>query len=372
MENRKKGGLGAFIAFVFLVLIAAIVTLIVISSMNSRSLKETLNDFKEKIQTGISNIQGYIYVQEETLSVIPDNIEFPEEEDLTGAQRYYYYQQLSDTAKKMYITIENNVENLKNGEDNIPLPPSLNNDAKSNENGKEYIAKEFQNAWDAFVTDKSEYFYIDSSKVCLVTKITTNGSNTNYEFFISKGNNENYFIDEFKSKQEVDLAIQEVEKIKSEISKNATGNNYEKIKYVHDWIIDNVKYDTSNGKNTSNIYGCLVIKSAICEGYARSFKYLLDELEIPCVLVSGTAVDEDGNSERHAWNYVYIKNNWYAVDTTWDDPIIIGNGKIDDSVKYKYFLKGSSAIGKDHFEINQITKDGYEFKYPELSKEDIK
>ena len=372
MKNRNKSGFGAFVAFILLVIIATLITLIVISSMNSRTLKETLIDISGKIQVGVSNIQNYINGKNENLSVVPDNIEFPEEEDLTGAQRYYYYQQLSYTAKKMYVAIENNVDKMKNGEDNIPLPPSLNEDAKSNPDGKQYIAKEFQNAWDAFVTDKSEYFYIDSSKVCLVTKITTTGSTTDYEFFIGKGNNENYLIDEFKNKEEVDYAIKEIEQIKTEISKNATGNNYEKIKYVHDWLINNVKYDTSKGENTANIYGCLVKKSAICEGYSRGFKYLLDELEIPCVLVSGTAVDEDGKSERHAWNYVYIKNNWYAIDITWDDPIIIGNGKVDESVKYKYFLKGGKTIKKDHFETNQITKGGYSFKYPELSEEDIK
>ena len=143
------------------------------------------------------------------------------------------------------------------------------------------------------------------------------------------------------------------------------------MKLVHDWIVDNVRYDTAGSNNTSNIYGCLVNKTVICEGYARTFKYLMDELDIPCVLVSGIAVDDDGKSERHAWNYVYIKNNWYAIDTTWDDPIIIGNGKVDDSIRYKYFLRGSDTMQKDHTTVGQITKNGFEFRYPELSKDDI-
>ncbi|MDO4975117.1 MAG: transglutaminase domain-containing protein, partial [Alphaproteobacteria bacterium] len=97
-------------------------------------------------------------------------------------------------------------------------------------------------------------------------------------------------------------------------------------------------------------------KNVVCEGYARTFKYLMDELEIPCVLVSGIAVDEDGKSERHAWNYVYLKNDWYAIDVTWDDPIIIGNGRVDSNIKYKYFLKGSNTMNKDHTSSGQITK----------------
>lgn len=97
----------------------------------------------------------------------------------------------------------------------------------------------------------------------------------------------------------------------------------------------------------------------------------MDELNIPCILVSGDAVDENGKKERHAWNYVYISNNWYAIDTTWDDPIIIGNGWFNEKIKYKYFLKGSTAINKDHKTIGQITKEGKEFDYPELSSNDL-
>lgn len=367
MSKKNNNGLVSFLITLIIILFALIMTFVVLNSMNPERFKQALNTVTEVAQNTVNSVKESIYGK----PVVKDNIEFPDEEKLTEAQKYYYYQQLSETGKKIYLTIEKNIENIKNGEDNIPLPPSLNDDAKSHENGKEYIAKEFQNAWDAFITDKSEYFYLDSSKVCIVSKITTKGSNVDYEFFIGKGDNDNYFIDEFKNKQQVESAVAQVEKAKKEILRGASGNNYEKIKYVHDWLVDNVKYDTNNSKNTSNIYGCLVNKSVVCEGYARTFKYLLDELEIPCVLVSGIATDDDGKKERHAWNYVYLKNDWYAIDTTWDDPIIIGNGKVDENIKYKYFLKGSSTMNKDHITSGQVTKNGYEFEYPKLAVDDI-
>lgn len=366
MRKKSNNGLIHFLQTIIVILLVLVITIIVFSSMDPTKVKETMNMVAQKIQLATENIQ-------ETFSdktIKEDNLVFPDEEALTDAQRYYYYQQLSETAKKIYVTMENNIESLKKAEDNIPLPPSLNEDAKAN--GKDYITKEFQSAWDAFISDRSEYFYIDSSKVCLVTKMTTKGSNTNYEFFIGKGNNENYFYDNFSNINEVESAINEVNEVKEKILANATGNNYEKIKYVHNWIVDNVKYDTNNSENIANIYGCLVNKSVVCEGYARAFKYLLDELNIPCILVSGVAIDDNGNSERHAWNYVYIKNNWYAIDPTWDDPIIIGNGIISENIKYRYFLKGSNTMNKDHETIGQITKNGFNFAYPELSEEDIK
>lgn len=364
MDKNKKSGCGCILGIIIIIILAIIVTILILYMVNPVKLESNLININNKLQKYVLELNH--------VKPADDNLVFPEEEKLTEAQKYYYYQQLSDTAKKIYITIENNIEKIKNGEDNIPLPASLNEVAKSNENGKELVANEFQNAWDAFVTDKSEYFYLDSSKVCLVSKITTRGSNTNYEFFIGKGENANYFTKEYNSKEEVEDAIKKLENAKNEILENATGNNYDKILYIHDWIVDNVEYDTSNNPNNSNIYGCLVNKTAICEGYARAYKYLLDELNIPCVLVSGTAIDKNGNIERHAWNYVYIKNNWYAVDTTWDDPIIIGTGIINESIKYKYFLKGKENIDKDHNPNGQVTKEGFEFSYPELAEENIK
>ena len=368
MKKKEKNSFLRFLEITIILLIAIIITFVVLYSMNPDRLRKSIVNISEQVQVFADNI----YVRFAGKKVVEDNLEFPEEETLAEAQHYYYYQQLSETGKKIYVSIEKNIEALKNGDDNIPLPPSLNEDAKSNTDGKEYIAKEFQNAWDAFITDKSEYFYIDSSKVCLVTKMTSKGSNTDYEFFIGKGNNANYFIDTFTNKEQVERAVAEIKSVKDDILKDASGNNYDKMKYVHDWIVDNVKYDAAINNNTSNIYGCLVNKAVICEGYARTFKYLMDELDIPCVLVSGIAVDDDGKSERHAWNYVYIKNNWYAIDTTWDDPIIIGNGKVDKDIKYKYFLRGSDTMDKDHTTIGQITKNGMEFEYPKLYKDDIK
>ena len=368
MKKKEKSGFVRFLEMTIVMLIAIIITLVVLYSMNPVKLKESIVYISDHVAVLADNIYD-TFTGKKTEE---DNIEFPDEETLAEAQHYYYYQQLSQTGKKIYVSIENNIEALKDGQDNIPLPPSLNEDAKSNPDGKEYISREFQNAWDAFITDKSEYFYIDSSKVCLVTKMTTKGSRTDYEFFIGKGTNANYFTEGFTSKSQVERAVSEVERVKDDILKNVSGNNYDKIKYVHDWIVDNVKYDALANQNTSNVYGCLVNKEVICEGYARAFKYLMDELDIPCVLVSGIAIDDDGKSERHAWNYVYIKNNWYAIDTTWDDPIIIGSGKIDSSIRYKYFLRGSDTMSKDHETIGQITKNGIELKYPVLAREDIK
>ena len=33
-----------------------------------------------------------------------------------------------------------------------------------------------------------------------------------------------------------------------------------------------------------------------------------------------------------------LNNKWYAIDVTWDDPTIIGSGRVPTSTKTRYFL----------------------------------
>ena len=113
----------------------------------------------------------------------------------------------------------------------------------------------------------------------------------------------------------------------------------------------------------------MVNKECVCEGYARSFKYLMDELEIPCVLVIGKGTNSEGRTENHAWNYVQLNNNWYAVDCTWDDPVST-TGWVSEASKTKYFLKGSNSMSRDHRPNGQFTEGGKIFSYPNLSNQD--
>ena len=119
-----------------------------------------------------------------------------------------------------------------------------------------------------------------------------------------------------------------------------------------------------------SIVGALTEGRAVCEGYARSFKYIMDELGIPCVVVSGTGKNSKGETEAHAWNYVQVDDNWYAVDVTWDDPIIIGNGTVGSDIRYKHFLKGSNTFFSTHTEDGYITDNSIKFEFPQINKYD--
>ena len=91
---------------------------------------------------------------------------------------------------------------------------------------------------------------------------------------------------------------------------------------------------------------------------------------IECEIIKGTGTNSSGQVESHAWNAVKLYDKWYYVDCTWDDPIILGNGRIFSNVKYKYFLKGTDSFKDDHIVDTKFSEAGRDFAYPEVSKED--
>ena len=300
-----------------------------------------------------------------------DNIQSSHEENNVDYSNVnvnkYFYNQLDETSKTIYKALESNKENMKSGTYRIDFGDSFS-DILNSENGQDELGDYYQSAIEAYTYDNPDVFYLSPNKMYLNVETTTSASNITYNVYINCGNENNYFADEFTSQEQVENAIEKVEYVKDILLGKRTGDDYEDIKMVHDYLVDNIEYDTSiSADNIYDVYGALVNRVAVCEGYARSFKYILDEMGIPCVLVIGTGTNSRGEIERHAWNYVEFQGNWFAVDCTWDDPIIVGSGSVSKSSKYKYFLKGSSEFYYDHTPSGQFTPGGKEFSYPTLS-----
>ncbi len=284
----------------------------------------------------------------------------------------YYYNQLEEPAKIMYATILENFEALKSGTESIKFPSTVSDSIK--EIGGSGDENYFQSAWDAINMDNLELFFVDTSKLSLSTRTSSFLSYRSYGFTLTPQSGTTYYNSSFSSKEKIDEALNQIEKVANNIVSNATGSRYNKVLYVHDWLVDNLEYD-GNGKNKDNIYGTFVDKKVVCEGYAEGLKYLLDKLNIPCVLVYGVGYDEQGNEEAHAWNYVQMEDeNWYAVDTTWDDPVYIGssNSIIQNDYKHEYLLKGSKTFNVNHVSNGDVSGSGQDFKYPELYEKDYK
>ena len=94
----------------------------------------------------------------------------------------------------------------------------------------------------------------------------------------------------------------------------------EKITVFHNYIIDNTVYDSNYLETNLNdidnpshkALGPLFFGKALCGGYADVMAIFLNRLNIPNYRIS---------SSDHIWNFVYLDNNWYHLDLTWDDPV---------------------------------------------------
>lgn len=284
-----------------------------------------------------------------------------------GANNSYYYNQLNTYGKTLYNEMYKNIDNLKTGTYVIDYG-TVFNDLLNTPNGDETLTDAFQLAINAMLLDHPEIFYLDVAKMYMYTEINKTLIETVYKVSIGPETGTNYLQDGFSDKTEVLLAEDELNTIAYQITSRFKGNTYDKVKQAHDYLIDNLVYDENdNLKKSHNIYGALVDKLAVCDGYTKSYKYLLDYMGIHCVQVCGTATNSLGNSENHTWNYVYLDHAWYAVDTTWDDPIITGGGSLTHELKYKNFLCGSEKFFTNHTEDGYIISNGC-FAYPIINK----
>lgn len=150
----------------------------------------------------------------------------------------------------------------------------------------------------------------------------------------------NYSCTKEQGESEIYLLNQEVDRI---VEKTNGWSDSDKVKYFHDQIILNCQYDSSS-VNRYSAYGCLVEGKAVCEGYTKAMYMLCDRAGIPCIQIIGNGND-NGIIESHTWNMVKINDNWYHVDTTWDDPVTdMGN----DYCQYDYFNLTDEEISKEH------------------------
>lgn len=106
-------------------------------------------------------------------------------------------------------------------------------------------------------------------------------------------------------------------KINDIIKENMTTED--KIKKIHDYIIDSTKYDTLKTENiyddtykSNTAYGVLIEGYGICSGYSDTMAIFLNALDIDNYKIS---------NDTHIWNLVYINGVWTHLDATWDDPI---------------------------------------------------
>lgn len=174
--------------------------------------------------------------------------------------------------------------------------------ARFEELGQASIEAYIQNGLTDYVTH-FDYSYTSQNANEITLNLTYNNSNT-----------ENRQANSKALEQKAASIVASV--IKPEMTER------EKAQALSNYVAQNVKYDFAgfqryqSGQNVyeqQTAYAALVSGSAICQGFARSYKLLCDKAGIPCVVVFGTT-KQFGTA--HAWNRIKLDGKWETVDTS--------------------------------------------------------
>lgn len=280
-----------------------------------------------------------------------------------------FYDLLTPLSRLIYDAVEANIETLKTGTATISFDLPAQYDLKN------LPASEmdfYSDAIAAFKRDHCEVFWVDFSKL----RMRANSQGGAWHVNLTPNGN-NYFISDFTDAAQVTAACSEFDASLAAIMEYVDKNSGKvaKLEAAHDWLIRNNSYNTGTfSGSTFESYSAIIGHNEgngrpVCEGYAKAFKVICDELGIPCVCITGMGFSS-GRGELHMWNAVKLNNAWYAVDITWDDPLGIVTGVNDD-----FFLVGSDtvcrgeAFSKSHAPDAYITASITKFAYPTLNSE---
>lgn len=212
-------------------------------------------------------------------------------------------------------------------------------------------ADEFWQAYYAVLADHPEIFWIGSN--AQVEQSILTGTVVNYEF-------ETIVPQESRAsmKEQLEAAADScIAQIWSEAS------DYQKIKYVYEYIINTTDYD-AGAADTQNIQSALLHHASVCAGYSKAFQYILNRMDMFCTYITGTI--KDGGD--HGWNLVRIDGIYYYVDVTWGDPVFVDQveGGSGNMINYNYLCCTQTDLFKTHtpdgsIELPDCISDAYDY-----------
>ena len=154
----------------------------------------------------------------------------------------------------------------------------------------------------------------------------------------------NIYFNYYYTKDEYDAMISVIRRAAHSLLLGIEGNDalsdVQKALLIHDRLIVHCEYDAENYYGTGvipiedyTIYGALVNRVCVCEGFSEAYCYLLDQVGIKNYLCESFEL-------AHMWNIVYIDGEKYHVDLTFDDPIY----DITGNVYHDYFLCSTNRM----------------------------
>ncbi len=203
-------------------------------------------------------------------------------------------------------------------------------------------AEQAYNYFYEVVYENPELFYVKTAIAAGV-----NGSGTVIRLIFSESYAYTDAATIEQNKKQIDA---EVEMILSSV--DAAMTNAEKALAVHDRFVLRYAYDLQAYESQEltaahRIDGLFIDKTAVCQGYALGYNYVLSKLGIETEYVISRAMG-------HAWSMVKSDDSWYHVDVTYDDPLF-GEEDRFGYVSHENFLRSDMGIMEtDHYDWESI------------------
>lgn len=119
--------------------------------------------------------------------------------------------------------------------------------------------------------------------------------------------------------------------------------DYEKAKYVYEILALNTEY-VEDAQDSQNIISVFIRQKTVCQGYACAVQYLLGQLGIQSVIVSGKAL-----GEPHAWNLICLDGDYYYMDATWGNNGYRNREGVETSfIDYNYMAMTTTEMQMGH------------------------
>ena len=256
---KKENGFIKFLLIVITIAFAGILMLFGYVMYNEFSGNENITFGNLKL------IDSKIENQESDNKISDKGNTLVTKSEKTEYEDKYLYKQLSKDEKIIYEKLYENKEKLKIGTYKIEFGNTFYN-ILSQENGSDKLQEEYQTAIEAFTYDNPDVFYIDVTKMYINIETIQKVFSTKYNVYINNAKNPTYLLDGFTSKSQIDQCEKQIIDVKDQILKEINEkNDIEKIRYIHDYLIDTIDYDqTFKQDNIYNIYGALVSKLCVC------------------------------------------------------------------------------------------------------------
>ncbi|WP_138495250.1 transglutaminase domain-containing protein [Paenibacillus pinistramenti] len=106
---------------------------------------------------------------------------------------------------------------------------------------------------------------------------------------------------------------------------SGAGSDREKAKRLYDWVGTAIKYDydkvkdyeENNNWHEQTPQMTFDTRKGVCIDYARLYAVMARSQGLDVKVITGLGYDGQGGYGSHAWNEVYVDNEWIPLDATW-------------------------------------------------------